>query len=350
MFKGYSAWFSPELAAYKQPWNNHGGEEKELAEADIAFVSDKTSTDPDKYVPEENNSIQGRKRLSLKRYKRTFPALDDWNTSSYDDNMAVGMVAYTSTNTISFKPTSEHLYQPESGIQDLSVTDNSAITVSIENNTEEFEAIIAHESIGSSTGENRASERTQTLSTPIDDEQQEEFFDASIDFTDDLEFMEDSRPSPEHMQLTERDSEIVISSASLPKSSGNPSPRKRRLPETVQRTKRSPPAVRNIQIGDDFFGSSSEEEGRGRRAPKQLPDKHIGVRDMIQDDVIVSSIEPPQVSQESQSQKHAVVYLKHVLRQMDTEKKRLLAEGQSQLYIIDIASSDISLQPKKAKK
>ncbi|KAG0313459.1 hypothetical protein BGZ97_010164 [Linnemannia gamsii] len=51
MFSGFSAWFAPELRSYKQTWVNHGGEVKELADSDIAFVTGKTSSAESSYKP-----------------------------------------------------------------------------------------------------------------------------------------------------------------------------------------------------------------------------------------------------------------------------------------------------------
>ncbi|KAF9173930.1 hypothetical protein BGX20_001625 [Mortierella sp. AD010] len=284
MFKGFSAWFSPELASYKEPWRNHGGEEKDLTEADIAFVSDQTYPESENPKPEMKilrpdwieDSIQGKKRLSLKRYKRTFPALDGWNTSSFDDNMAEGMGAYTSTKMLVFKPSSEHLYQPEPGIQDLSVTDNSAITPSIGNRVEEFEDTIAqHESIESVAEETQDLERTQTLPTPINDGQQDKFLNTSIEASGEPSFVKDIRPNSEHEHIHENAlRSVIVSSASLSNPPVIPAKRKRRLPETVWKTKRPPPVVRDTQVGDDFFESStSEEEDRCQRAKRYLPSR-----------------------------------------------------------------------------
>ncbi|KAF9348026.1 hypothetical protein BGX26_000521 [Mortierella sp. AD094] len=363
MFKGYSAWFSPELASYKQPWRNHGGEEKDLAEADIAFVSDQTSPESDNTKPTMKilrpdwieDSIQGKRRLSLKRYKRTFPALDGWNTSSYDDDMAVGMEAYTSTKTLIFKPSSEHLYQPESGIQDLSVTDNSAITISIGNRIEEFESTIAqHESIESVAEETQDLERTQTLPTPINDNQQDESLDTSTEISEEFNFVEDIQSDTEHEQVPENaPKSIVVNSASLPNPPRSLTKRKRRLPETIRRTKRSPPTVRDTQVGDDFFGSSSsEDEGRYQRTKRYLPSRINANRDSVQGDATVPTTEllrRKQAVQESQNQHQAVAYLKDLVRRMDTDKKRILTGGHSQLHIIDIASSDVSFRLKNTK-
>ncbi|KAF8945379.1 hypothetical protein BGZ47_002795 [Haplosporangium gracile] len=132
MFSGFSAWFAPELRSYKQTWINHGGTVKEIAEADIAFVTDKTSSgESSSYKPTMKilrpdwieDSIRGQKRLSLKRYKSVFPGLSRFDSTEHG-NMAVGMAAFNSTNVISLdKPWQPH--QPESEIQDLSVTPSS---------------------------------------------------------------------------------------------------------------------------------------------------------------------------------------------------------------------------------
>ncbi|KAF9935041.1 hypothetical protein FBU30_008534 [Linnemannia zychae] len=84
MFNGFSAWFAPELHSYKQTWTRHGGEEKEIADADIAFVTDKTASGEASLKPTMKilrpdwieDSIRGRRRLSLKRYKSVFPGLE----------------------------------------------------------------------------------------------------------------------------------------------------------------------------------------------------------------------------------------------------------------------------------
>ncbi|KAF9996829.1 Tubulin alpha-3C/D chain [Entomortierella chlamydospora] len=245
------------------------------------------------------DSIQSKKRLSLKRYKRTFPALDGWNTSSCDDNMAVGMEAYTSTKMLVFKPLSEHLYQPEPGIQDLSVTDNSAITPSIGNHIEEFEDTIAqNESIESVAKETQDLERTQTLPTPINDGQQDKFLDTSIEVSGEPSFVKDTRSDSEHEQVHENaPGSVVVSSASLSNPPMSPAKRKRRLPETVWRTKRPPPAVRDTQVGDDFFGSSSsEDEDRYQRAKRYLPSRVDADADAnadnVQGDATMPTVEP----------------------------------------------------------
>ncbi|KAF9560757.1 hypothetical protein EC968_006063 [Mortierella alpina] len=43
-------------------------------------------------------------RASLKRYKRTFPALEAWNSSSQESDLAVGIAAYESTKVLALAP------------------------------------------------------------------------------------------------------------------------------------------------------------------------------------------------------------------------------------------------------
>ncbi|KAK5815094.1 hypothetical protein F5H01DRAFT_344962 [Linnemannia elongata] len=131
MFSGFSAWFAPELRSYKQTWVNHGGATKELTEADIAFVTDKTSSSESICKPTMKilrpdwieDSIRGQKRLSLKRYKSVFPGLSRFDSSEHS-NMAVGMEAFNSTKVITLDK-SWQPHQPEPEIRDLSVTPSS---------------------------------------------------------------------------------------------------------------------------------------------------------------------------------------------------------------------------------
>ncbi|KAG9066091.1 hypothetical protein KI688_001310 [Linnemannia hyalina] len=131
MFSGFSAWFAPELRSYKQTWVNHGGAVKGLADADIAFVTDKTSSSEASCKPTMKilrpdwieDSIRGQKRLSLKRYKSVFPGLSRFD-SSEQSNMAVGMDAFNSTKVITLDK-SWQPHQPEPEIEDLSVTPSS---------------------------------------------------------------------------------------------------------------------------------------------------------------------------------------------------------------------------------
>ncbi|KAF9549448.1 hypothetical protein EC957_003837 [Mortierella hygrophila] len=131
MFSGFSAWFAPELRSYKQTWVNHGGVVKGLADADIAFVTDKTSSSESSCKPTMKilrpdwieDSVRGQKRLSLKRYKSVFPGLSRFDSSEHS-NMAVGMDAFNSTKVITLDK-SWQPHQPEPEIEDLSVTPSS---------------------------------------------------------------------------------------------------------------------------------------------------------------------------------------------------------------------------------
>ncbi|KAF9911977.1 hypothetical protein EC991_001424 [Linnemannia zychae] len=136
-FAGFSAWFAPELHSYRSTWLKFGGEEKELAEADIAFVTEKTPSGGASYKPTLKilrpdwieDSVRGQKRLSLKRYKTVFPALRKFDSREYS-NMAVGVDAYNSTNTISLE-SSWQLHQPESVPRSVAVTPGSVRTLAL---------------------------------------------------------------------------------------------------------------------------------------------------------------------------------------------------------------------------
>ncbi|KAF9435877.1 hypothetical protein BGZ76_005318 [Entomortierella beljakovae] len=339
MFKGYSAWFSPELDTYKQPWRNHGGEEKELAEADIAFVSDQLTPGGDNIKPTMKilrpdwieDSIQGKKRLSLKRYKHTFPALDGWDTSSYESEMAVGMKAFKSTKTVSLKPLPGQLHQPEFSIQDLTVT-NSTIDDQLDHLEESIEEqeLLSRRSISLS--------RTQTLSLPATKERNDNVdnVDMTSIYPDEMGHADIDQSDMVHEQIPDNVQENNNSK------SGNGILKKRKLPGTIQRVTRSPPAMYNTQPGDDFFGSS----------PEMLDQDTADSTDGVPSNKAALTTNPTDQKHTAQERcrnvHQAVTYLNDKNRYMDTNKKRLLRDH-SQLYIVDIKSCDISFHLKTSK-
>ncbi|KAG0099704.1 hypothetical protein BGZ93_006365 [Podila epicladia] len=70
LFDDFSAWFPSELEKLKYIWVSNGGSVASLATADIAFVTDSTSS----------GCLVHERRLSLGRYKTVFKALDDFGT------------------------------------------------------------------------------------------------------------------------------------------------------------------------------------------------------------------------------------------------------------------------------
>ncbi|KAF9208536.1 hypothetical protein BGZ49_008526 [Haplosporangium sp. Z 27] len=273
----------------------------------------------------------------------------DWieDTSSHDDDLAVGMKAFTSTKTLSFKPSYGHLYQPEPGIQDLTVTDNSAIAVSTENSIEEYdESTIQLKPIESDTQGFSALERTQTLNTRSNDEQQEELFELAFETPDEIESLGEGPFDADHERIPKNIQKNVAHDSASVTYSSIPILRKRRLPETVDRIRRPSPAVRNTQIGDDFFASSSEDEDQYQGTQRQLQSRANTDRYDDKTVPIVDSLHCKQSIRERHSEHQAEDYLKDIFRRMDPDKKRLLSGDQSQLQIVDIATCDISLQLK----
>ncbi|KAG0367635.1 hypothetical protein BGZ54_003513 [Gamsiella multidivaricata] len=110
MFRNFNAWFAPELDAYKATWTKNGGEEQALEKADIAFVTDRTPSSSDRLKP----------TMKILR--------PDWieDSSQFEGHLAVGLDALASTNILSLTPASDHLHQPETGIEELSYSDGSA--------------------------------------------------------------------------------------------------------------------------------------------------------------------------------------------------------------------------------
>ncbi|KAF9152720.1 hypothetical protein BG015_004814 [Linnemannia schmuckeri] len=293
MFSGFSAWFAPELRSYNQTWISHGGAVKELAEADIAFVTDKTSSDESSsYKPTMKilrpdwieDSIRGQKRLSLKRYKSVFPGLSRFDSTEHG-NMAVGMAAFNSTNVISLDK-SWQPHQPEPEIQDLSVTPSSGgasshkthptlgsvggrrisslfqqsrsdsvsagsvrtitLTKSEPEKAGDEEVEGEDEIIGKDERENESAVGTQAFLTQAFRSSDEEYEPSKPDLpTNTMESIEtvgDSDPSEPQSVLQE-----VI--PETPK-------KKRRLPPSILKGKKPPARTHDSQVSDSVFASS----------------------------------------------------------------------------------------------
>ncbi|KAG0219415.1 hypothetical protein BGX33_003004 [Mortierella sp. NVP41] len=289
MFSGFSAWFAPELRSYRETWVKHGGEEKELAEADIAFVTNKTTSGQTSYKPTMKilrpdwieDSIRGQKRLSLKRYKSVFPGLQRFDSGEHS-NMAVGMDAYNSTNVITVEK-SWPLHQPEPELQDLSVTPSSGASHRIT----ATQGGVSVTQASSSLHQNRSviatpgSVRTITL-TKSDNEQAEEEGEGDDEYEQDEEmvdaratFLEQRAQSDEDYEPSEQDplsttgsmgstKEEYTSPEALPRSP----PKRRRLPETLmevyrssrRRANRPPARTHSSQVSEPFFTSSDSED------------------------------------------------------------------------------------------
>ncbi|KAF9190203.1 hypothetical protein BGZ51_008833 [Haplosporangium sp. Z 767] len=323
MFKGFSAWFSPELLEYKDTWTKHGGEEKDLSEADIAFASDQTLSTTEKQVTDIivvthacgllctksltisfsytirvrpllkilrpdwiEDSIRGQKRLSLQRYKRTFPGLNRWNSASCEGQLVVGMEAYASTKVVSLASTSIPPYQPEMEIQDLSVSDTSAQM----NNVDAFQSSGQNDSSTPSTQHPAVSASVDKRQDPDRPEHH------GIDMhngEDEDNFMR-SVTSSESKSLKVTDSvgarnttPYAVSPASAPSvvefgytptpdmttvSQPTMLPRKRQLPESILRSKRPLPLTKDSQVNESYFASSdSENEGPAHWRRRQTP-------------------------------------------------------------------------------
>ncbi|KAI1321349.1 hypothetical protein EDD11_006686 [Mortierella claussenii] len=297
MFSGYSAWFAPELAGYRLSWKKNGGEERQLAEADIAFVSDRTSSNTVKPAMKIlrpdwiEDSIRGEKRLSLTRYKRTFPALERWDSAEYSDMLATGMEAFESTNVISLTP---QLHQPEISIQDLSVT-NSTGEVEPKGSTDSRLGQETQFQEGSiSSHETRQTEKA--TDSILNEGEHEEYFDMPSDTSDELDSLQNDQLDGIQQQISTGSLQVdritplsVILSSSSQYASPQPnilatsSSRKRQLPETIRRTKR---------------------------------------------------------------REQAAVYFKRTLLEMDKAARDLYVGNHKQLRIIDIDSADITLRQK----
>lgn len=401
MFSGFSAWFAPELRSYKQTWVNHGGATKELTEADIAFVTDKTSSSESICKPTMKilrpdwieDSIRGQKRLSLKRYKSVFPGLSRFDSSEHS-NMAVGMEAFNSTKVITLDK-SWQPHQPEPEIRDLSVTPSSggasshradptlgsvggrripssfqqshsdsvstgsvrtiSLTKSepekaVDEEAEEDDIVgrdgLEEESIVAT----QAFFLTQTFRSS-DDENQPPEQDISTNSMESVEIVDDSAPSEPRSVLLE-----VISQA--PK-------RKRRLPPSILKTKKPPAQTHNSQVSDSVFGSSDDEVVRPRTSTQKrrvssensleradtvpLSRHSMSSRTFyIPEDIRISNnAEGHDASHHQARRVSAEDYLRDTLARLDDETKQLLSTRSNGVRLIDIERDNVDLRRKR---
>ncbi|KAF9108197.1 hypothetical protein BGX29_002721 [Mortierella sp. GBA35] len=359
MFSGFSAWFAPELRSYRETWVKHGGEEKELAEADIAFVTNKTTFGQTSHKPTMKilrpdwieDSIRGQKRLSLKRYKSVFPGLQRFDSGEHS-NMAVGMDAYNSTNVITVEK-SWPLHQPEPELQDLSVTPSSGAS----HRMPATQGGVSVTQASSSLHQNRSviatpgSVRTITL-TKSDNEQAEEEGEGDDEYEQDEEmvdaratFLEQRSQSDEDYEPSEQDPLSTTGSMgstkeeyTSPEAPPRSPPKRRRLPETLmevyrssrRRANRPPARTHSSQVSEPFFTSSGSED-------EMTTDQ----KDDISNDGAESS-----TSHQRDDCIGAEDYLRHILEQMGEGSKQLLSTRPCQVKLIDIDSVNITLRRK----
>ncbi|KAI8603916.1 hypothetical protein EDD21DRAFT_367749 [Dissophora ornata] len=364
IFNGFSAWFPPELDTYKSTWIKHGGQEETLENADIAFVSDHSSFNSDKLKPTMKilrpdwikDSILGGKRQALKCYKSIFPALQRRDTHSHDENLAEGMEAFSSSKVLSLTPPSRHFYQPEAEIQDLSVT-GSSISGS-------FNAVgerampgskgttTLRESAAFAAKPGEVLVQTRTIDRGWDEH--ESLSEHEISDGDRLSLDEGADAAKKTARVAATPDAILLDSISPkipPLTSPQLGPTKRRLPETITRPLRSPPAVRDTRLHGSYFGSTdSEEEQDDEKSRLSVetvplpPTMHIHSGSLYQERLNQDS------EAESESYWEAENYLELIGARMDRASRRLYTGADPQLHVIEIASTDISLRLKRRRR
>ncbi|CAO3569731.1 unnamed protein product [Mortierella alpina] len=354
MFKSFSAWFSPELEEeYKGTWMRNGGQLKELAEADIAFVSDRTTSNDESHKPSMivlrpdwiEDSVRGRRRASLKRYRRTFPALEAWNSSSQDSDLAVGIAAYESNSVLALAPPSMPAYQPQAEIQDLSIpeSDISSISHGRENAPGELvPRVVQQPSVVQQMPTTRLFQSREVA--------QKETFVAAQSGAHGLETfdrVEQSFDSDYRGSADDSDDPINIYSPATP------APRRRNLPKTVRRTKKRAAKTADVGSYEGYFGSTDSEDERHNLSHDTV-ELHPGHRFPREPLPISTPLKRRRAHQEHGSSVQdgklaASTYLESILCNLDRDTKELLSGSNPQLRLIDIASTDIRLQPRKGR-
>ncbi|KAF9428443.1 hypothetical protein BGZ94_002366 [Podila epigama] len=308
IFDGYSAWFPPELEEHKADWVKGGGSVKELAEADIAFVSDA--------ITSVGQDIRRERRLSLARYKRVFKALEDFNSDSLsDDDLVEGMAAFKSTKTLSLTPKSAPPNQPEPEIQDLTVTEESS-------------AASMTQAI-----EERANESTRRSSPTCGSHDS----GASVQALEPLAHITTSKGGGQKKATSDS---RPGNSASRPTIHIVPSPspqqrpgtaKKRRLPESVHRVTRPAPLTRDKSMAVSVFESSPELEDDPPRMQPQSSEKVSG-----------PVVEQPQ---RLESRMSVNAYLARLSARLEPGR---YARAEEEARTIDISSKDIRLRRKNS--
>lgn len=373
---------------------------KELADADIAFVTDKTSSSESSYKPTMKilrpdwieDSIRGDKRLSLKRYKSVFPGLSRFDSSEHS-NMAVGMEAFNSTKVITLDK-SWQPHQPEPEIKDLSVTPSSGGAFS--HRADPTLGSVGGRRIPSSLRQSRSdsvstgSVKTISLtkSEPekaVDEEAEEDEIverdgleEESVVATQSFFLTQAFRSSDDEYQPPEQDVstnsmegiEIIDDFAPseprsvLPEMIPQAPKKKRRLPQSILKTKRPPAQTHSSQVSDSFFGSSDNEVDRPetgiqkKRIPSEssleradtVPLSHHSLSSgsfyTCEDNKISSSAEGHGANHQPMRRIRAEDYLKDTLARLDDKTKHLLSTSSIGLRLIDIERDNVDLRRK----
>ncbi|KAI7820188.1 hypothetical protein BC939DRAFT_458581 [Gamsiella multidivaricata] len=389
MFRNFNAWFAPELDAYKATWTKNGGEEQALEKADIAFVTDRTPSSSDRLKPTMKilrpdwieDSVRGGRRLSLQRYKGAFPGLRRLDSSQFEGHLAVGLDALASTNILSLTPASDHLHQPETGIEELSYSDGSAAyfnpsatmgrTIDTSGRGTSLPELPQESTLGTSTqfmGHCQTSHLSSSQKEKEERDEQEKHVGTPRESSGTYEYAMDSQLDKEQKRtFVERTTrplphpEVIVVGASstagtLPSVEIQPTAtRKRQLPETVIRRKRVSPAVRDMRNDKSFFDDSSPE----REVIQQYqrgPDERLRQVDdgenmrSIETESLPSLRDPvPDIASPLErviARQRAEEYLKNTMGRLNKDTNGPYSGKDPQLYIIDIPSTDISLQLK----
>ncbi|KAF9964473.1 hypothetical protein BGZ70_006396 [Mortierella alpina] len=221
MFKSFSAWFSSELVEeYKGTWSM-------WLRRDL-------------------------RRASLKRYKRTFPALEAWNSSSQDSELAVGIAAYESTRVLALAPPSMPAYQPQAEVQHLSLPESDISNI-----------LLGRENAPSNSVQREVQQPSVVQQTPTtrllqssEEAQKETFFTAQSGAKGQETFsgVEESLDSEYRGSADDSDDPINIYSPATP------APRRRNLPKTVKRTKKRAAKTTDLGSYEGYFGSTDSED------------------------------------------------------------------------------------------
>ncbi|GJJ77759.1 hypothetical protein EMPS_10118 [Entomortierella parvispora] len=402
IFHGLTAWFAPGLQSYVTSWITHGGLVKDIEEAEIAFVSDRTKQNGQTCRPMMKilrpewivDSITGKTVVSLNRYKRTFPALESWQASPYhcssgdvdDDHgsaaiksLQSGMEAFMNKNMLSFSPSPVALYQPSPDFQYLSLTNSNEArgsngdSLKIGNHGTPSQSPTATTLPTATISPTATSQRqqrairdisietTRTHSGTIDVAVKEldtfiqgDVSSESDDGTPTTQYWRTMGPSFSQKRTQNHppvsDQSPIHISDSLPPQHG---PKKRRLPETILRIKRPPPATRNIQLDEEFFCTDSEEDADLHFAAKEQSQTRSHSNSTISDSNVDRETEGNSRNKGHSTDREIISmdaegYLQQVWSTLNSEQRSMLMGTSTQvLSIVNIPETDISMHRRK---